>query len=153
MVLGPLRGGVEVGDVEILVQERQVRFPPEPGRRRDEANGRAAHELPASQQRVDHAAMPDEVDLLEVRSAVGDTRAREQRVHRPAALVERGVDRRRVTEVNVHRLRAGKLDLGEVHHHDLGACVVHKLRDGCAHPGRTTDDERPLVVVAKSVEQ
>ena len=75
--------------------------------------------------------------------AVGDAGAREQRVHRAAALVDRGVDRRLVAEVDVDRLRARQRDLGEVHHHDLGARVLHELRDRRAHSGGTTDDERP----------
>ena len=51
----------------------------------------------------------------------------------PRALVERGVDRRLLAEVHVDRLRARQLDLGEVHHHDLGARVLHELGDGRAH--------------------
>ncbi len=65
-------------------------------------------------------------------------------MHRSAALVDRGVDRSGVGEVDVNRLRARKRDLGEVHHHDLGPGVLHQLRDRGAHPAGTTDDEARL---------
>ena len=97
--------------------------------------------------------MPDEVDLLETGGAVGHTRAREQRVHRTAALVERGIDRCLVREVDLNRLRARQRDGREVHHHDLGAGVLHERRDRGAHPGGAADNEDALAVVPKGVEQ
>ena len=98
---------------------------------------------------VDQVAVADEVDPLETRRAVGHARAREQRVHGPVALRERGVDRGRLAQVHLDRLRAGQLHLGEVHHHDLGARVLHELGYGRAHTGGTAHDERTLAVVAK----
>jgi hypothetical protein len=38
-------------------------------------------------------AVPDEIDLLDTRSAVGHSGAREQGMHRSAALIDGGVDR------------------------------------------------------------
>ena len=109
-------------------------------------------EVAARDELVDHVAVADEVDLLDVRRAVGHARAREQRVDRAGALVEGGVDRGLLAEVHVDRLRARKLDLREVHHHDLGAGVLHELGDGRAHAGGTADHEGPLAVVAKGAE-
>jgi hypothetical protein len=98
-LLSPRRRGlVEVRDVQVLVQDLEVRLPAEP----------AAEEIiPIAEPRqhaggdhaVDQAPVPDEVDALDARRAVGDARTREQRVHRTAALVDGGVDRRLVGEV------------------------------------------------------
>ncbi len=60
----------------------------------------------AREQALDHVAVPDEVDALDARRAVGDARAREQRVDRAAALVDGRVDRRLVREVERDRLDA-----------------------------------------------
>ena len=58
-----------------------------------------------------------------------------------------------VAEVHVDRLRAREGDLGEVHHHDLGAGVEHQLGDRGAHAGGTTDDHGALAVVSKRAGQ
>ena len=85
--------------------------------------------------------------------AVGDAGAREQRVHRAAALVDGGVDRRLVGEVELDRLDARQRHLGAVHHDDLGAGVLRELGDRRAHAGGAADDQRPLAVVPECVEQ
>src|SRR3954465_9735522 len=97
--------------------------------------------------------MADEVDLLEVGRAVGDPGAREQRVDRTADLLEGGVDRRLLPEVDVDRLDPVELHLGEVHDHGLGTGVPHELGRSRTHAGRTADDQRPLAVETEGVEQ
>ena len=57
-----------------------------------------------------------------------------------------------VAQIDVDRLGARKLDLGEVHHRDLGARVLHERGDGRPHAGGTTDHEGPLPVVAIGAE-
>ena len=74
-------------------------------------------------------------------------------MHRAAALVDRGVDGVLVGQVDVDGLRPGELDLGEVHHHDLGAGVLHQLGRGRTHARGATDDQDPLPVVAECIEQ
>ena len=95
--------------------------------------------------------MADEVDLLDARRAVGHARAREQRVDRPAALVDGGVDAGLVAEVDVDRLDALERDGRVVHHHDLGAEVLDELRRRRAHAGGAADDHRALAVVPECV--
>ncbi len=60
------------------------------------------------QEPVDQVPVADEVDLLDAGRAVGDTGAREHRLHRTADLVDGRVDRRLVGEVDVDALRAGQ---------------------------------------------
>ena len=84
--------------------------------------------------------------------AVGDAGGREHRVHVAVDLLERGVDRGTVAEVDLDRLRDVELDRREVHHHDLGAERADGLRRGRAHAGRATDDEHALAVVAEPVD-
>jgi hypothetical protein len=74
-------------------------------------------------------------------------------VDRPAARVDRGVDGVLLGEVDLDRLDAGQLHLGEVHHHDLGAGVQQQLGGRCAHPGGASDHHHALPVVPKGVEQ
>ena len=50
-------------------------------------------------------------------------------------------------------LAPAQLDLGEVHHHDLGAGVLHQLGRRRAHAGGAADHEDALAVVPKCVEQ
>ena len=76
-----------------------------------------------------------------------------QRVDRAAALVDRGVDRRLLGQVDVDGLGARQRDLGEVHDHDLGAGVLHQLGGGGPHAGGAADDEGALAVVPERVEQ
>ena len=97
--------------------------------------------------------MPDEVDALDARRAVGDACAREQRVHRPAALVDRGVDRCLVGEVERDRLGAGQRDRGPVHDDDLGAGVLGELGDRGAHARCAAHDQNPLAVVPECIEE
>ena len=83
--------------------------------------------------------------------AVGDARAREQRVDRAAALVERGLDARLVAQVEADRLGPGEGDRREVHDDHLGAEVLHELGDRRAHARRASDDERALAVVPECI--
>ena len=83
--------------------------------------------------------------------AVGDARAREQRVDRAAALVDRGLDVRLVAQVEADRLGPREGDRRVVHHDHLGAEVLHELGDRRAHARRATDDQRPLAVVPECV--
>ena len=98
-------------------------------------------------------AVTDEVDLLDPGRAVSDTGAGEERVDRPAALLDRAVDRGGVGEVDLDGLDAGEADVGVVHDHDLGAGVLHQLGRGRAHAGGAADHEHSLAVVPKCVEQ
>ena len=84
---------------------------------------------------------------------VGHAGAREQRVHRAAALVDGGVDGVLLGQVDVDGLGARQRDLGEVHHHDLGTGVLRQLGGGGAHAGGATDHQDPLAVVAECIEQ
>ena len=70
---------------------------------------------------------------------------------RAAALVDRGVDAGLVAQVEVDRLDAREGDRRVVHDHDLGAEVLHQLGRRGTHAGGTTDDQRPLAVVAECV--
>ena len=97
--------------------------------------------------------MADEVDALDARRAVGDARTREQRVHRAAALVDGGVDRRLVGEVERDALHAGQRHRGAVHDHDLCAGILRELGDRRAHAGGPADNQRALAVVPECVEQ
>ena len=110
--------------------------------------------MPGVEHPVDHVAVAEEVDLLDARRAVGDTGAREQRVDAAAALVDGGVDRGLVGEVD--RDRAGDpvdVHRGEVHRHDLGTGVDEQAGGGVAHAGGGTDDHDALAVVAEQIEQ
>jgi hypothetical protein len=91
--------------------------------------------------------LADEVDVHDPRSAVGNARAREQRVDRAAALVERGIDAGLVAQVDLDPFDALDRDVGVVHHDDFGAEVSRDLRRRGAHAGRAADDERALAVV------
>jgi len=71
----PLRRGVEVGDVEVFLQQREVLLPAQPGRRGDEADRRAARERVGGQQSVDQVPVADEIDLLDAGGAVRDAGA------------------------------------------------------------------------------
>ena len=91
---------------------------------------------------VDEVAVADEVDPLDARCAVGDARAREQRVTGPphsstAASIDALSD-----EVELIALTPARLTVGAVHHDDLGAGVLHELGDRGAHAGGAADDER-----------
>ena len=97
--------------------------------------------------------MPGEVDLLDVGRPVGHARARHERVDRAAALVDGGVDRGLVAQVHVDGLGSGELDLGVVHHHDLGAGVEGQLGGSGPHTRGTTDHQDPLAVVTECIEQ
>ena len=101
---------------------------------------------------IDQVAVADEVDPLDAGRAVGDAGAGQQRVDRTAALVDGGVDRGLLGEVQVDGLGAGEGDLGEVHHHDLGAGVERQLGGGGTHSGGTTDDEHALAIESECVE-
>ena len=109
--------------------------------------------MPLVEHAIDQVAVADEVDLLDARGAVGHAGAREQRVDRAAALVDGGVDRRLVGQVDVDGLGAGQRDLGEVHDHDLGAGALQQLGRGRAHAGGATDDDGALAVVAECIER
>ena len=61
------------------------------------------------------------------------------------------VDARLVAQVEVDRLHTGERHRREVHHHDLGAEVLHELGGGRAHSGGAAHDQRPLAVVAECV--
>ena len=52
---------------------------------------------------VDQVAVPDEVDPLDARRAVGDTGAGEERVDGTTALVDSGVDALPVAQIEVDR--------------------------------------------------
>ena len=65
MVYRPLRGGVEIGDGEKLVELLEVRAPRQARRRRDEADGAAARHHGATAQPLDQMAVADEVDPLD----------------------------------------------------------------------------------------
>ncbi len=97
--------------------------------------------------------MTGEVDLLDVGRAVGHAGAGHQRVHRAAALVDRGVDGVLVGQVHLDGLDPGQLHVGEVHHHDLGAGVAGQLGRGGTHAGGATDHEDALAVVTECIEQ
>ncbi len=125
-----------------------VAFPPEPGGRRDEADRRSSWEQPTGDRPVDEVAVTDEVDLLDPRSAVGRTGAREECIDRAAALVERGVDPVAVAQVEVDALHARQSHLGVVHHDDLAAQLLHELGGCRAHAGRAAHDHRALAVEA-----
>ena len=86
--------------------------------------------------------------------AVGDAGAGEQRV-RPARRTRRRRRRWRPCRRGSTWMAftPGEGDLGEVHHHDLGAGVLDQLGGGGTHAGGTTDDQRSLAVVAERVEQ
>ena len=47
----------------------------------------------------------------------------------------------------------GSVDIGPVHHDDLGAGVLDELGDRRPHSGGATDDERTLPVVPVCIEQ
>ena len=96
--------------------------------------------------------MPEEVDFLDAGRAVGDARAGEQRVDRAAAFVDGAVDRGGVGEVDLDGLGAGQVDVGVVHHHDLGAGVLHQLGRRRTHAGGSAHHEHSLAVVPKRVE-
>ena len=74
-------------------------------------------------------------------------------MQRPAALVDGGVDRRLVGEVDLDRLHARRRDLGAVHRDDFGAGGEQHVDRGCSHAGRPADDEHSLSLVAVCVEQ
>ena len=97
--------------------------------------------------------MPDEVDALDPGRTVGNTGTREQRVHRPAAFVDGGVDRRLVGEVELDALDAGQRHGGAVHDDDFRAGILRELGDRRAHAGGPTDHQRSLAVVPECVEQ
>ena len=86
--------------------------------------------------------------------AVGDAGAREQRVDAAAALVDGGVDRRLVGEVDGDRA-GDPVDVHrrEVHGHDFGAGIDEQAGGGVAHAGGGTDDHDALAVVAEQIEQ
>jgi len=56
-------------------------------------------------------------------------------------------------QVDVDGLGAGQLHLGEVHHDDLSAGVLHQLGRGRPHTGGAPDNQDPLSVVAECIEQ
>src|SRR5262249_16396090 len=62
VVVRPARGRVEVGRVEELVQQREVRFPTKSRRRGDEADRGSGPQHVLREQAVDEMAMADEVD-------------------------------------------------------------------------------------------
>jgi hypothetical protein len=97
--------------------------------------------------------MPDVVDLLDVRGAVRNARAQQQRVHGTPALVDRRVDARLLGQVDADRLDARVRHRCDVHDHDFGAQVQRQRRRGRAHPGRAADDDDPPVVEPQRVEQ
>ena len=105
------------------------------------------------QQSLDEVAVAAEVDLLDVRGAVGHAGARHQGVDRSAILVDRVVDGLLVSQVHMNGFDAGKRHLGEVHHHHLGTGVTRQLCRGRPHAGGSTDHQDLLAVVAECVEQ
>ena len=50
-------------------------------------------------------------------------------------------------------LTPSSVDLGAVHHDDLGAGVLTQLGDGRAHAGGAADDQRSLALVPECIEQ
>ena len=152
----PLRRLVHVLDGEVLTEDLHVVVagPTGPGGRRDEPDRAAPTEHPGVEHPVDHVTVAEEVDLLDARRAVGDAGAREQRVDAAAALVDRGVDRRLVGEVDRDRAGdPGDVHRGEVHRHHFGAGVDEQTGGGVAHTGGGTDDHDALAVVAEQIEQ
>jgi hypothetical protein len=83
-------------------------------------------------------AVTDEVDPLDSGRAIGDAGAGEERVDPPATLVDGGIDGLALRQVHPDRLDPGHLDLGEVHHHDVGAGVLREHGGGGAHSGGPT---------------
>ena len=155
VVDGPLRGLVEVGDVEVLVEQlagsapSRTRRPTRSGRWPSRAGaGRA------SSMRLDHVAVAEEVDLLDARRAVGDAGAGEQGVDRPAAARRRRRRSRpcrtgragwRVTPSRVTSARSITTTSAPASSRTLGG--------GRTHAGGAADDEGALALVAECVEQ
>ena len=108
VLLRPLRRGIEVGDVEVLVAGA-ARFDSQPRPAAEEMKPMAAPcgEHAAGEHPVDQVPVPDEVDASRCPGVPSATPAHENSAsHRAAALVDGGVDRRLVGEVHVDRLRA-----------------------------------------------
>src|SRR6201999_1753783 len=83
---------------------------------------------------------------------VGDSGGGEHRVDGPAYLLERGVDRGGVAQVDLDRLGDFVVHRRIVQDNDFRAEFGGRLSRCRAHPGRTTDNECPLTVVAQPID-
>jgi hypothetical protein len=101
------------------LQQRQIVFPPHAGHRGDEADRRSGGQLALVEQAFDEIAVADEVDLHQV-WPLGDPGGRKHRVDRATHLLERGVDRSGVAQVDLQRLGDVILHRRVVHHYHLG---------------------------------
>src|SRR5436189_5958375 len=104
MRLDPLSAAVEIGRRQVLLDLLEVRFPTETSGRRDHRDGRTARQHAAVHHPIDQVAVAEKVDLLDAGRAVGNAGAREERVHRTAALVDGAVDTGAVGEIYLDRL-------------------------------------------------
>ena len=68
-------------------------------------------------------------------------------------MFHRGVDRGPLGQVDVDGLGSGEFHLGEIHDDHLGTGILGQLGCGGPHAGGAADNEDPLPVIAKCVEE
>ncbi len=96
--------------------------------------------------------MADEVDLQQVGGPVGDSGGREHGVDGPLDLLEGGVDRGGVAQVDLYRLGDFEVHRRIVQHDDFGAEFADRLGRRRAHAGGASNNERALTVVAQPID-
>ena len=130
----------------------EVCLPAEPGHGRDERHRRPLGQLLLVDESLQQVTFRDEVDQHDPRRPVGDARAREHRADGSFDLVGGSVDARLVAQVDLDELVDRVVDVGHIHHDDLGTRVAHCLRRSRAHAGRPADHEHTPAVVPELFE-